>query len=714
MMSTALYLNKAARLQTHIEDQIDAFKQNVIENICANTDAVNQPNKTALIEGVNAIFENWQSNTAPQITRADNGAHMVIIPHSDLKFNKKAQKKKEGAQYRITNARIFMVSPLKQLSLYRMNFIDNGKKAFENVRSYYQNMLNDDQPYNVVPRFGKKIFDQNALDIAHMFKHRDSRYQSQIGPSAYIQSQLRQVARIHGGEITVSRKDIDHFIQNTEKAWLKTAQYSILARLNRDALHAAMLNTQPSYRDYQWMLAGNSAREIDYRIGAFKSYPGLTPLFSLKHVSEWDYNALRRRDGMDNDKYNAPKKLNALIDQGISVPAALKNVFAEEAGSIPKKYLAPYHGVNDRHIENDDLNILSQKLNFLPYFERHEYPMHSKAWQDFKNACEDLESAHKYSRLPYSTLRQYIRKNPNKNVAWRDIQDFVRKVRNTIILPSIVQTMLSEGDAGDVLNTAYKLSQNENIITQFMSGFSVPQLVRGSEQWHERLDTVNARLKSIAIASDLSWPALCPEQKTARKVHIIPLTTKIELEEEGERMSHCVGGYASNCILTGSHIFHLSYTDQSGEAHSSTLQLTEYNEDKKMKVKSAQHKKYKNKTPHGELIKAANWLVSSINSEKITVDWPVLKSKRQSIADAYNENRLINDIGFDPRKRDFCEDAFAIMGEFLPDKIRNMTYDVFLAHAPHIAGIKPALDSLYKEEKASYKEEAPAIGGLHM
>lgn len=688
-MSNQLYKNKATRIYQNANAKLNAFIKRAANDISEDA-----PNHAAAVrEAIEALFNSWADTTKPQRHISVDGAEMLVLPYSDLKFDKKNNDKKQNARYRTSSVRLFMTTPLQQLSMYRVNFINSGKVALDNVMDYYIEALNSGEDFPTMPRFGKRIFDYNHLEVKNMFAYRPDRYQGKIGPSAYILSQLKTIANKYGTALSITRHDVNEFMQDVENMWLNAASYDVIGMLNRDAFHAILRNSEPSYRDYQWALAGANAAAIDRRIGAFQTYPGLTPIFSQKYVSEWDYNYLRRtKDFSEDTKYKTQQALNQMIDDGASVPIALKTIFAAEAINIPKKYLAPYHGANDQYFGKDGLKLLTDNLEVLPSFNRDEYPTYPDAWVKFDARCKHLKYKEDQTKLPFNTLLQHERTAPKAEIDWEQVGDFVKALRRSIILPTIVQIAkqtynLSE----DVLSLASKISHDKTLVRSFMQAFTVPQAVNGSKNWHDRLATINARLKSIAVQSSLSWPTLCESFDTPQGVNVRPLTTKVELQEEGNKMNHCVGGYASNCIFDRAHIFHLSYTDDKGQIHHSTLQLVDSKTDKKVTVTNRQNKAQSNKKPHKKNADAADWFVENLNNGKIPVDWTALFAKRDEVAAMYKANLMINEIGFDPEQENYCAEAYDIMRDFLPPALARMDYTTFLNRAPCVEYIEKAI-----------------------
>lgn len=67
------------------------------------------------------------------------------------------------------------------------------------------------------------------------------------------------------------------------------------------------------------------------------------------------------------------------------------------------------------------------------------------------------------------------------------------------------------------------------------------------------------------------WPSFIDSPWRYDDLAVVPLTTPWQLQEEGSRMQHCVGSYASHCLFYGAHIF--SIREQATAKSLSTFEL---------------------------------------------------------------------------------------------------------------------------------------------
>ncbi|AGH97046.1 PcfJ domain-containing protein [Micavibrio aeruginosavorus] len=708
-MSGTLYQNKANRLLNSAARDIDDFTQKIVADMSENARTGELVDRSAAANTIRAILQQWESQTIPQSHQSTDGSALLILPYSELKLSRQNGNKKKAALFKTSRVRLFLTGPHGGLSVFKFGLDkNNGKKSYDEAIHYFLKMMRGEISLQGTPRYGKEIHDYDRTEFAKIFTLPDSRYHGQISPASYLHKALRDLAHSYGTSITIRQNELDDVIQMVEHKWLQSARYTLLSMLNRTALRAVLLNRESGLRDYQWLTKQNDPVIQDKRIGAYASYPGLMRLFT--EAQGWDetFNRAQRRNSQNHatikHQIENQKTLTRSIDNGASAPTALKEVFASGATApVPPRYLAPYHGANDQVFDRYSLKVLTERLAFLPQFSREHYPKNAPEWRRFDELCGNIARAEGYTHMPRQALVNYSLKNPQKKTDWQNISDFVTKIQKVILLPLIVSRIQQSGNE-TATREAQSIFQDNQVRSAFMGMFTVADLVSGSRTWHDRLDTVNARLRSIAVADDLAWPALIPAMTAPNGVQCTPLTTKQDLETEGSRMHHCVGGYAHNCIENGAHILHLSFTEPNGTQHHSTLDLREKKaRDGAISLSQNQNKKEWNKAPHSALQKAADWLIDAINTGKIRVHWQDIDKKRAIVAESYNKNRLINEIGFDPTDLAHCEEAYTIMSAFLPQKMRTLPYQDFIKQCKAMGVIQQKVRLL-----ATARQGAPA------
>lgn len=697
-MSDQLYLNKAKRL----EAQADAIIEKIINDI---TDQIHELSAGSvdkddnLRKRITAPLNTWQMRSKPDHAHGENGKFMLMIPAGASQHIKG---KKRGTVYKSSRVRAFIVDENRALDVYRISFGKNsGGDSVEDARELLHGIVNGKQPKSR-NKMGQKLNNYSADVLAKDFAIKNDRYTGSNSPFSYIAKQIARIAQEHRIKGYSLNEEIKNDIQRVEEIWMTMAENLLLASIDRDAYRAINKNRHPDLHDYNWLTQNTDTKSRDFRLGAFVTYPGLMRLFTETPAIGESVNRQKRRShdyqGSVANRNRDRAALTRYIDEGKSVPAALKEVFAEEASAgIPKKYLAPYHGVNDEAFDHHGRQILTKTIDVLPAFKREDYPSTPQAWQIFNQSVDNLRGIMRDSSLNAQNLISHYGKNipsaPDKKQTWRDIRDFSQKLNTTLLLPIMSQRIEAIGNIEEPSRLVRALSNNTRIKDKLNGLFTIPQIIRGSKEWHERIQTVNTQLKSIAVQSDIAWPALVDEMKAPNGVTFTPLTTKMELEDEGSYMSHCVGGYSYNCISGRSHILHLTHETAEGEKHESTLQLVEETgANGKITLSINQNRGFSNKPPHGENKKAADWLVTNINSGKIEIDWAAIDKGRKATAEKYEQNALINQIGFDPNDPENCEKAYEIMGRFLPTKYQAWSYQDFLEQSGFCALIAEETD----------------------
>jgi hypothetical protein len=675
-MSTALYLNKAARLDQAAQTQIEDYVTQATQRIYSNASQAQGIDRHALRHDLQALFQQWQDQTMPWVKQFDNGNNLLVVPLSEIKYTQH-KKKKKTAMTRTASGRIFLGKPNGNISLFRLGGGTKGSKSFEDGINYFVKIANDTMAIEGKPRHGREIDNHSRSEFEKTFTQPIGRYQGKTSPAAYMQSKLRDIAKAYHSDAAFDRDTLSALIQNVETTWLKSAEYKLLAIANRQALRAVLLNNAPCLHDYQWLTKDINSDAQDKRLGAFMTYPGMMPLFTHKQA-EPTYSRGHEKDREAKVRRQQQHALTAHIDNGLSVPASLKNEFADAAAQIPTRYLAPYHGVNDTVFNSAARKTLMKEIDMIALFKTQDYPKSVHDWSAFESRCQSFKSAASYCGLAPKRFIDHYGTAPMQVKSWRDIGDFVQKITKTVLFPIAVHIERDmQSIKGEAPISTLQAIRNNEVKNACFDLFTIPQLIRGSKEWHERLQTVNAELKSIAVDSGLSWPALIPETTAPNGVSITALTTKAELEDEGTAMDHCVGGYASSCISHGAHIFHLTITESDGEQKNATLQLREAKQGDKMQVSITQNRAEWNRTPAAALQKATQWLVDGINDGKIKVDWHHIAVERGKVAAKYEENNLINEIGFDPYNQEHCETAYNTMKRFFPKRLQGWTYQDF-------------------------------------
>ena len=128
-------------------------------------------------------------------------------------------------------------------------------------------------------------------------------------------------------------------------------------------------------------------------------------------------------------------------------------------------------------------------------------------------------------------------------------------------------------------------------------------------------------------------------------------------------MSHCVGGYAINCLRNGYHIF--SIINDNGERASTFTCADALPENSRPQVKFSQNQAHHNTAPPQWAAKAATEFMRRINEGELNVDWSAIyESKAEFMA-----HEVDMAIGFNFREEQQRDRVYAVFGPLVPRKI---------------------------------------------
>ncbi len=203
---------------------------------------------------------------------------------------------------------------------------------------------------------------------------------------------------------------------------------------------------------------------------------------------------------------------------------------------------------------------------------------------------------------------------------------------------------------------------------------SATRIMDLSARWHRQQIAIDNQIRDFS-ESDI-WPALSEPQThgVPGNLAIRPLTSTEELQAEGARMNHCVGGYSRACMLEGSHI--LAIETAAGKPLS-TVEICETG-DPNSPLEVEQHFAYDNEDPGDPSIKALEWYMNGIRKGSIEVDWDGIAAAREKANAADASNEILKRTGFDPFDAERRERAFEAFKEFLPKSQRSLTLDAWL------------------------------------
>lgn len=294
-----------------------------------------------------------------------------------------------------------------------------------------------------------------------------------------------------------------------------------------------------------------------------------------------------------------------------------------------------------------------------------------------------------------------------------DVEDVIEKFADQIILPTAArETGLKEifvsepqiqhalASAADVLFAAKAAPNIFEISNHFHNNYMtlLTQILEGTGQ-----DASAAQQVEVVVEGE--WAPLIQSEVVAPNgVHLKPLITAAELEQEGRRgingdgsegLHHCVGtfGYADKCKSRGHHIIGVRRYDEDGVPQRlSTVELGPVaNGSTDLDVR--QHRAKHNGTPDPAAAEAFEWLQASVRSGAIKINYDGIK---QFMA---REDRKLDDIerrcGYDWKRAKHIPAAMRPWGHYVGKKYRKMKFDDF-AKQPELVSVTQSIRPGYK------------------
>jgi hypothetical protein len=201
-------------------------------------------------------------------------------------------------------------------------------------------------------------------------------------------------------------------------------------------------------------------------------------------------------------------------------------------------------------------------------------------------------------------------------------------------------------------------------VRKLLKNVPIETIVAFSNEWHKPGRT--AQLNKAKTFSDSSWEPIFPNpimyaDGPNRPITAVPLITTDDLKEEGDKLTHCVGGYTSDCLIGNSHI--ISLRDEQGtplstiELHllegtgpSGNPKIINIKNESRFHLKLNQHYGRNNENPAADCIGIENRLFDEIRQGKIKIDLPSLEAKRIERVAILNSSDKKNIVlaGYDP------------------------------------------------------------------
>ncbi len=266
---------------------------------------------------------------------------------------------------------------------------------------------------------------------------------------------------------------------------------------------------------------------------------------------------------------------------------------------------------------------------------------------------------------------------------WRGLRDRLVRLLGSDL--SCLATLLADvGDvatacAEQVLTPATLLAGTDAHATEaegyafLFSGRTLPRILEESRDWHARSDDMRERLPSPPTATS-AWGAGLPGASYGG-VTVTVLTDRDALRAEGATgddpdglpgLSHCVGGYAPQCLAGRCRIVSLRATGTDGvTVRLSTAELAHEVTDGDATVRVVQHRGARNSTPPDAARRALDRYVADLASGVLPVDVDALAPMHPDVA--------LEAAAYDWREPGAWEAARDVWAPFLPRWARTAT-----------------------------------------
>lgn len=136
-------------------------------------------------------------------------------------------------------------------------------------------------------------------------------------------------------------------------------------------------------------------------------------------------------------------------------------------------------------------------------------------------------------------------------------------------------------------------SKADGLRDELLTRYSAMELIRQSERWHHEIGRIPAAKPGAEGSVSLEeWPALPGLPLSVFNHTIFSLTSRTELEAEGNRLNHCVGFFYPACVRGDSHI--LSVRGPEGQSQSTAEICLNTSSQGNLALTVVQHKAHSN------------------------------------------------------------------------------------------------------------------------
>jgi len=483
-----------------------------------------------------------------------------------------------------------------------------------------------------------------------------------------------------------------------------------------------------------WLHAEGDPQTQKRRLQAAQAYPLLIPALQGNHLSGWNPTASYRRRVAESEKhqkllneYELFVSVNEKLRQAIDNAEPISDLLAQcmiNGKTLSKGTIRTLGKI--KKMPEDMENFAPVFLDTLPYLDELDRNQHPKTPQELSDYVECVKRARAFESVLGTPAIDTLKSIKGRWAEWKeksapvqaidDIKDWFDAVNKMLVLPQAI-AQLPENLVPAIYDRSsffeiygfYNVRSSAQTFDSLLESKPIDirrtlfakasdlDLLACSVRWHEQGEEYRTQKESLGIAhiGELnSWGALSKPVQAPNGLWLRPLTTREELNIEGEAMGHCVGwgGYDAKCLTGRGHI--ISVSRDGKDDRLSTVELSEeFNRAGHvtgLKIKQHQGRGGVSKKEQA----AAAWYVKQIFKDAdMAVDWDAIEAKREKNREIAAKIGLAVKIGFDPLQAENCRRAYEVIRPFLPARFQHLDYDAALA--------KPDISTSMKLENTS-------------
>jgi hypothetical protein len=258
-------------------------------------------------------------------------------------------------------------------------------------------------------------------------------------------------------------------------------------------------------------------------------------------------------------------------------------------------------------------------------------------------------------------------------------RDTIECFTDMVVIPLISHAQ----DADDVyLNAAIRKGATAWAWDMLYEGRNLPDLLDISRRFHQERAGMMEMSAAARLAQAKSqvkeggWPGLTGPVQAPNGLWLVPLQTTPELQEEGVRMSHCVGGYTTSAKSCKSHIVSVRTVTQDGKSTSHSTCEFEGISSAVPTLRIRQHQARGNSRPDAPYQDAIAWYKREIEAGRLRTNWELIQAfLTDTLVVADQVERY---CGYDWRDRQSLDQAVRPWGQFVTKAYRTKGLDALM------------------------------------